>query len=320
MAIPPIPMPAGRGVTVRNAAIDRAAGQNAPAIARQSVTNQLNSYISAKKDAISQGTTVKSLTPPAPYLQRPAIMQTAKPDAIGDLIKQNYDDGVPRVIVPGTKTTRNTTIVEKAKKLKEVATDIQDPAGPNKAVGKSYREIHHKLAEEEQLDELLSRKNLHKNTLGALEKREVKFTKKLSRPLAKKMIGRYFEEEQLDEMSAKEALKLAHEEGFEKDRQSGSHIQLVHKKTGRRVTIPMHGSKDLKYKTAKDILQKIGRYEQVRKQRKLEEEAIKKNIMNKVKKLKAEEAVNTGGKNDTGSLSSTVTMNPDKDILKGQTR
>ena len=314
MAIPPIPASTNmRYKAATPQAID-------------SLRNQLNSFNSQKKTNISQSTTVKSLTPPAPIVGIPAAMRPAKEDPISNIINNNP---APRqkIIVPGTKTVRGTTITEKKKTVKEVATDIQDPAGPNKPIGKSYREIHHKL-EEEQIDELLSMRNPHKNTLGALEKRETKFIKKRSRPLSKKMIGRYFEEEQIDEMSAKEAFKLAKEEGFEEDRQSGSHLQMVHKKSGRRVTIPMHGSKDLKYKTAKNILQTIGRYEQARRERKLEEGSdymnfIREEAMRKVKRMKAEETVDKGGKTDTGASGESgdrVTFNPEKDILKGQTR
>lgn len=301
MAIPPIPA----SLAMRYKA--------ATPQAMDSLRNQLNNFRSQKMTNISQSTTVKGLTPAAPVVGVPAVMRPAKEDPISNIINQNP---APRqnIIVPGTKTTRGTTITEKKKTVKEVATDIQDPAGPNKPIGKSYREIHHKLEEdEEQLDELMSRRNEHKNTLGALEKRETKFIRKRSRPLAKKMPGRYFEEEQIDEMSAKEFIKLAHEQGFEKDRQKGSHIQFVHRQTGKRVTIPMHGG-DLKPKTAKNVADGLGIYDQLRHRRKLEE------ALTKLKRMKAEETVDKGGKTDTGTAGDTVTVNPDKDILKGQTR
>ncbi len=48
----------------------------------------------------------------------------------------------------------------------------------------------------------------------------------------------------LPSMSAPEVVRLLERHGFERVRQSGSHIILRHA-DGRRVTVPMHKSKDL---------------------------------------------------------------------------
>lgn len=56
----------------------------------------------------------------------------------------------------------------------------------------------------------------------------------------------------LSPVSAKKLVKLLKKQGFEKRRQKGSHLRLVHD-DGRKVTIPMHSGE----KVGKGLLRKI---------------------------------------------------------------
>lgn len=59
-------------------------------------------------------------------------------------------------------------------------------------------------------------------------------------------------------MNAKELLKLAYKNGWEKKSQSGSHIKLINKETGKTSIVPLHGAKDIPIGTANSILKQLG--------------------------------------------------------------
>jgi predicted RNA binding protein YcfA (HicA-like mRNA interferase family) len=56
----------------------------------------------------------------------------------------------------------------------------------------------------------------------------------------------------MDRLTSKEAVKILEENGFLFSRQSGSHAQYY--KNGYRVTIPIHGNKNLHPKIVKQVL------------------------------------------------------------------
>jgi len=58
-------------------------------------------------------------------------------------------------------------------------------------------------------------------------------------------------------MTPKEMIKHLKKNGFEIDRQRGSHIFLINNETGRTTTVPYH-SKDLKKGTEQKILKDAG--------------------------------------------------------------
>lgn len=58
-------------------------------------------------------------------------------------------------------------------------------------------------------------------------------------------------------MKPKELLKILKSDGWEIKNQRGSHIQLVHKIKGGKVTVPNHNT-DLKLKTLNNILKQAG--------------------------------------------------------------
>ena len=66
-------------------------------------------------------------------------------------------------------------------------------------------------------------------------------------------------------LKAKELIRVIEKLGFFKHHQVGSHAQFKHS-DGRRVTIPIHGGKDIGKKTLKGIIDdlKIGRDEFVK--------------------------------------------------------
>jgi predicted RNA binding protein YcfA (HicA-like mRNA interferase family) len=57
---------------------------------------------------------------------------------------------------------------------------------------------------------------------------------------------------------AREVVRVAESLGFVFDRQRGSHAVYYRASDGRRVVIPMHGSKDLKPGTLRAIINDIG--------------------------------------------------------------
>ncbi|WP_128545059.1 type II toxin-antitoxin system HicA family toxin [Larkinella soli] len=58
-------------------------------------------------------------------------------------------------------------------------------------------------------------------------------------------------------MTAKQILKILHDDGWVKKDQKGSHLQLVHPVKRGKVTVPMH-SGDLPRGTIKSILKQAG--------------------------------------------------------------
>jgi predicted RNA binding protein YcfA (HicA-like mRNA interferase family) len=57
---------------------------------------------------------------------------------------------------------------------------------------------------------------------------------------------------------AREVARVAQSIGFELDRQRGSHAVYYRASDGRRIVIPMHGSKDLKPGTLRAIINDMG--------------------------------------------------------------
>ena len=59
-------------------------------------------------------------------------------------------------------------------------------------------------------------------------------------------------------MNGKEILKLLKQQEWVMIRVKGSHHHLFHERTQKNVTIPIHGTKDLKIKTVKSIEKSTG--------------------------------------------------------------
>ncbi|MBR1751866.1 MAG: type II toxin-antitoxin system HicA family toxin [Ruminococcus sp.] len=59
-------------------------------------------------------------------------------------------------------------------------------------------------------------------------------------------------------MNAKEVLKILAADGWTVKNQRGSHVQLVHPVKKGKVTVPVHGKKDLSPMTAKSIFKQAG--------------------------------------------------------------
>ena len=61
----------------------------------------------------------------------------------------------------------------------------------------------------------------------------------------------------LPQMTSDELVSFFERQGFRKDRQTGSHLTLLHP-DGRRVTVPIHRGKDLGRGLALDLLRRAG--------------------------------------------------------------
>ncbi|MDR6195908.1 type II toxin-antitoxin system HicA family toxin [Siphonobacter sp. SORGH_AS_0500] len=59
-------------------------------------------------------------------------------------------------------------------------------------------------------------------------------------------------------MTAREILKMLHQDGWMIKDQNGSHLQLVHPTKKGKVTVPAHGSKDIPKGTLNSILKQAG--------------------------------------------------------------
>lgn len=62
----------------------------------------------------------------------------------------------------------------------------------------------------------------------------------------------------LQVVPGRKAVRALERAGFEFDRQVGSHVTLLHTETGVRVTVPVHGSRDLKRGTLRSIVRQAG--------------------------------------------------------------
>lgn len=59
-------------------------------------------------------------------------------------------------------------------------------------------------------------------------------------------------------MNAKEMIKILEADGWELKNQNGSHKHYIHPTKKGKIQIPDHGKKDIKIKTAKEILKRAG--------------------------------------------------------------
>lgn len=59
-------------------------------------------------------------------------------------------------------------------------------------------------------------------------------------------------------MTAREILKILHKDGWYDVDQEGSHLQLKHPTKPGKVTLPMHGKKDIPPDTLNNILKQAG--------------------------------------------------------------
>lgn len=62
----------------------------------------------------------------------------------------------------------------------------------------------------------------------------------------------------MPQVTARELARFLLRNGFEEDRQTGSHLTLRHPKRGASVTIPMHGGRDLGRGLAQSLLKQAG--------------------------------------------------------------
>lgn len=59
-------------------------------------------------------------------------------------------------------------------------------------------------------------------------------------------------------MTARELLKILYKDGWYKVDQDGSHMQLKHPTKSGKVTVPIHGKKDIKPDTLNSVLKQAG--------------------------------------------------------------
>lgn len=59
-------------------------------------------------------------------------------------------------------------------------------------------------------------------------------------------------------MTAREIIKIIQADGWVEKNQVGSHKQFIHPKKSGKITVPVHGGKDLDPKTVKSILKQAG--------------------------------------------------------------
>lgn len=296
MPTPPIPMPAMAGPMARARQL-----VTAKLNARQELINKLTPAPVNKLTSIGNATTVRSLTP-QPYVSPTGAN---KPDPIGNIIQKNFnfDGKVPPPpappIMPGTKPN-----------------DWMKSVMPNKQVP---RPMDTTIVEQEEIKnfilEYLTKRVSTKVNLGNLPSRQKDMNGR-SRPLGQNQRGRYVEEdENIEEMTYRDMTKELKKRGYE-PHTHGRHENWKHHKSGHTVPVPRHPG-DIPMGTARAILKQIGST------RKLEEskEQIKQNVIRNLKrKLKNEENIEGGGRTATGSSGDAVNVNPQADILKGQTR
>jgi predicted RNA binding protein YcfA (HicA-like mRNA interferase family) len=62
----------------------------------------------------------------------------------------------------------------------------------------------------------------------------------------------------LPRIKPNELIRIAERIGFKKDRQSGSHIIFYRESDKRRIVVPLHKGKDIKFKTLFGIIKDMG--------------------------------------------------------------
>lgn len=59
-------------------------------------------------------------------------------------------------------------------------------------------------------------------------------------------------------VNGREVVRALGQAGFVVDSREGSHVTLVHPRPGRRTTVPVHGGRDVKPGTLRNILRQAG--------------------------------------------------------------